>query len=107
MNTTPIYTMTVFEKTPKVSNGDRGQRTWGFMHDRADAEEYLLENYGDAFEGGWYEYAVVEEMAPGSFFGAPKVAWFKATLTEDRENVTVERCEAPAWADSICNWAMG
>jgi hypothetical protein len=45
-----------------------GSRTWGWYSEFADAEECVLNNFTDIYEGD-YEYALIEKAAEGVLYG--------------------------------------
>lgn len=63
-----IYTVTAFSKAElnEISNfPDIGERRYmGFYHTFFEAENAVLENFNDIYEG-MYKYVIIEEMDPG------------------------------------------
>lgn len=52
-------------------------RTWGWFTDFKTAEESVLENWGDIFEGE-FTYAVIEEVPEGTVTNCPtEEYWYK------------------------------
>lgn len=56
----------------------RSSRTWGWYSDLKGAEECVLNNYADIYEGE-YEYALVEKAAEGILYGGEESEehWYK------------------------------
>lgn len=102
-----IYCVTYFERTKRPDGPcSGGQRTWAWFREQAAAERFILENRTDGFEGGFYEYAVIESV-PEGFGLAQAICWFRSKVTADHEDITIERCDPPEWSRNMVNWAMG
>jgi hypothetical protein len=101
-----IYTLTVIEKTPGSHTAVRDHRTWLWVASLEQAERLMVDVREWLFESGFYEYAVIEEVPEG--FGIARAkAWYRASVSEDGESVSVDKSVAPEWADRIVNWGMG
>ena len=102
----PIYIVTVFEQTDS-SGRHPDHRVWGWMPTHLEAAKAVLTNATDMFEGRFYRWAVIEEVKHGIIARSVAVEWFEASLTEDREDITVAPCAPPEWSKGSCNWSMG
>ncbi len=77
---------------------------YGFFDTFEEAEACILEDNQDHFECGWYQFAVIEEVAPGSHSIGDALAWYKATY-EGKNKPRVEKMlQAPPQTEGICHW---
>lgn len=88
-----------------------GDRTWGWYETFEEAEEAILNNYGDLFECS-YNYACIEEVPPGVMVVAKVKQWYKATFDETKMEIEhhypeITKCEPPPYACSTVNFSMG
>lgn len=83
------------------------KRCWGWYSDVDRANLVAIENQGDVFESGCYNYAVVEEYPMGMWHIAKQVTWFKANF-EGSHLKSVDVLDGPpAWSKHTCNYSMG
>ncbi len=101
-----IYLVTCVEKT-RGTSGTRDTRTWGWFYDFEEACRSVLENHTDMFEGGWYEYAVIEGFEEGLCNLGLQKAWFRADYpTLEERDPVVSKVSRPEFAEGVCNWGM-
>lgn len=92
-----IYTICVIQVN---SDGTHDRRTVGFSFYKNQAIEWVERNDGDMHEES-YQYAVVEEFAPGVYYLATYQQWFKWV---DGKYVPTDK---PNDYACISNFAMG
>jgi hypothetical protein len=72
-----IFTIITFQKIKDLGNENniksRGKSTIGFMHDKQKAIQLVLDNACDIHEGGFYPYALVNEVPEGIYGINPKL----------------------------------
>lgn len=84
------------------------QRTWGYFDTFELAEEYVLNNYTDLFECGYYNLAVIEEMGPGICASATREWWYRAEYTGGGETWhDIQKIEKPPYFEHVCNFGIG
>lgn len=101
---TAIYTITCFKLLD--SENDRW-RTWGWYRNWSDANDAVLKNATDMFEGGYYNMAVVEKVEEGILPICGEHWWYKAFFEASDNKMKVERWGRPAQLEHICNFSMG
>jgi hypothetical protein len=99
----PIYTVTML--SAKRSGSDR--HTWGWHQTRETAEAAMRAGAGLLFEGGTFEYAVIEEVRPGLDTRRHAAWWFRAEHQGDDVYVIRALPTPPEFAANICDFSMG
>jgi hypothetical protein len=83
-------------------------RLWGLYDNFDAAEQTILANYGDFFEG-YYNYALIEEICVNTHMSLytplPQQWWYKAEF--DGDNVIVSKIEMPSEFQNISHWWVG
>jgi hypothetical protein len=69
-----VYFVTTLQLEPE---NVKRSRCVGYFLKPADAFTCVEENWGDIYENGYYEYAVVEEVKPGIYSYPRKEWWYK------------------------------
>lgn len=90
-------------------------RCVGWFPTFEEAEEYVVGNYGDLEEAGYYKWAVIEKMESGLYphHYIDENKWFqfeKRDKTQeewDPNAVTAVRIECPEQFKSTCGWGLG
>ncbi len=72
MKNDPIYVITMMRSKDYFEKFR--ERVVGFFHEKENAENHLLKNYGDIYENE-YDLAVIEETYPG-LFSINDTRWF-------------------------------
>lgn len=65
------------ETSEPAMDGFFSTRTVGWYSSKKDAEDCVLNNYGDIHEDGCYQYATIEEVHEGLYPFVEKSWWFK------------------------------
>jgi len=82
-----------------IENGElKRQCAWGYYFDYISAEKAVLENHTDIYECGYYNYAVIAELKPGTVarivnFKSQK--WFIVEYKENDPDPKVTPCKNP------------
>jgi hypothetical protein len=106
-----IYTVTVFfiyeEKIKR-------ERQWGYFLALADAEKCIEENWGDIYECGYYNYAVIEELPEGICPKAKLEKWYKAEYKKDwwkpgyeKDSYSITKTNKPEFLEKVIGFSMG
>ena len=111
-----IFTITTFQHIGDVYLKDgksfkhRGSRTVGYMHDKQKAIQLVLNNTCDLNEGGYYPYALVEEV-PEGIYGIDselsfedRVTWF-AWCDDSNSYKIIDKC--PDDLDNKIGFSLG
>lgn len=56
--------------------GERRKSTVGCFPTLAEAEQCVLENWGNIYENGWYPWVVIEELIWGLYPCSQHTRWF-------------------------------
>ncbi len=99
-----IYTMTVIRFKPDNISKDV-RRTWGWYTTFDEADTAVMLNYGDMFESGYYQLAVVEKMESGALAMMKREWWYKASCNNGK--MKVEKIDKPARYGRTVNFSMG
>ena len=99
-----VFTVTSIESSDGIGCGFCEKRCWGWVATEKEAEYAVSINAGDMQETT-YDYVVIEKYPSGIPAVAEIVAWYKWTGNYPNGPVW-ERCEAPKWAEGICNWSF-
>lgn len=88
--------MPYFITTLNLEDDGRGiyitrSRTVGFYNSFEKAEKAVENNYGDIYECGYYNYAVIENIEEGLYQYDFKGKWYRW----NEDNDAFERCERP------------
>lgn len=94
----PIFTVTTVRHALAAGN-----RAVGYYYTFVDADADVRENVMDINEGGYYFYAVIEEVLPGIYMHPRKELWYKW----NRDNETYEPCEKPERFKQVIGWSLG
>jgi hypothetical protein len=84
-------------------HSSRDERTVGFFFKYEDAEQCVLENWGDIIEARTYNIAVIEEITEGLYPFPSLEQWFKLVDDEDR----FEKMDKPKCFDKVINFGIG
>lgn len=112
MNTNSIFLLVVIGERARRGTGDLARdtsldrRCWGWFPKQEQAEKSVIDNEGDPFEAGWYQWAAIQRIPPGSHASGEVVAWFRAVYTPGNNVPRVERVpdeELPSWTKD--EWA--
>lgn len=124
-----IYVITLLEGPKKgpVTGGwipEKGaqKRAWAWHPTLEEAKKDCLDQSLDLFEGGTFQFAVIEAVEPG-WCVAEQVAWFVCSRMPSLRvekappggqekslldyNFAVRECEQPVWARNTVNWGLG
>lgn len=102
-----IFLLVVIGERPSKATGDLARdvrldrRCWGWFPTQERAEKSVVDNEGDPFEAGWYQWAAIQRVPPGSHASGEIVAWFQAIYTPGQNRPRVERVavdQLPPWA---------
>lgn len=99
-----IYVMTVFRfrvKTPEKYS----TRVWGWYPTFDEANQAVRKNFGDMFECGYYQMALIEKMNAGCVAMCEQEWWYKASYKEGKTKVT--RTKKPKQFEGIVHFSMG
>lgn len=99
-----IYTMTVM-RFSKKDKRKTSQRVWGWYPTFAEAKRAVLGNYGDMFESGYYQLAVIEEMRAGCLAMSTNEWWYEGTYVNGQTKV--KKIEKPKQFQRIVHFSMG
>jgi hypothetical protein len=129
-NRKPIYFVTVFWVHPESLENEgfenpnedynkwessyyKRKRCWGWYKDLERAERCVKENWGDIYENGYYNLALIEPITEGMIGVCPgDERWFKVVaLPEDTfkplEEYKIVEIQAPKIFANICGWSLG
>jgi hypothetical protein len=80
------------------------KRAWIIYDNFKDAEEHMLNNYCDCFEGS-FNYGLIEEITVNSGHNIPKTFWYKAT---HKNYITkVKKIKCTKMFEKTCNFFVG
>lgn len=108
-----IYIITLF----KIESGIvRHERTLGWLENFEEAEECVLSNYGDMYEYGEYNVALIEKMPSGLYMKPREEFWYAVDKYGEQYNpitqgfdipeYKVERCEKPGIFEKLGGFSM-
>lgn len=106
-----IYTVVTFwiEEDDKKSH----HRTPAFFLDKEKAVKCINENWGDIYECGYYNYALIEPFTEGLYGSCARdLEWYFVEYNPDfRTNgepeYTVSRCSTPKRYKNIVGFGLG
>jgi len=108
-----IYTVaTLYIVNEKIKR----DRTVGWFQDKEKAIQCIRENWGDIYECGYYNYALVEKISEGLYNigGAQEgleESWFTVEPIQDEEgcvrDYNIEETNKPDFLDKVINFSMG
>ena len=99
-----VCTISIESQDPELTkDGYFSTRTVGWFSSKKDAEECVLNNYGDIYEDGCYQYATIEEAHEGLYPYIEKSWWFKW----DREKGGYQPIKKPEAYKHMCNFSIG
>ena len=106
-----IYTLTVlYIKDKKIVD----RRCWGYFFKSSDAERCIMENGGDIYEQGSYNYAVIEGVPEGILTTCEIEKWYYIhfniwTKRSNYEGDTyvIKGIEKPEFLKRVVGFAMG
>lgn len=82
------------------------ERLWGYFRDRDRAIQAVMENWGANFdEAGYYDGAIIEEVAEGYFESQHDQRWFYRRAAG--EEWKMEEIPEPVWFKQVCGLTMG
>lgn len=108
-----IYLVTVFWLTPEAEKDEPAgesvehSRTWGWFPTLAIADEAIRENDAGMFEDGYYNAAVIEEMAWGSIAMAEREHWYRVDYDRATGAYAVAPRDKPAALAGVIGFGMG
>ena len=106
-----VFFVTVLFDNDKVRRGGlQRSRTWGFFFNFEDAERSVLENWGDIYELGYYNLAVIEEMPEGicPCEDEATTRWYKVEYDGNKEGKhIVTPIDRPEKYKQVCNFSIG
>ena len=111
-NLTVIYTITAFKLVRATEQDEftiKHHRTWGWVAERGEARRIILDNEGDLFEDGYYNFALIEEVQAGAWAETRAVAWFEAVYTKGSRTPAISwyGAQSPPGLAGTCNFSMG
>lgn len=89
---------------------DEHQRTVGYFLDKSFAEETVLNNYGDIYEHGHYNLAVIEEVPEGLYQYDIEPDWYSVEFGRDEDSqarYTVRKIDTPDFAKNLVGFSIG
>ena len=100
-----VFTVcTVSIETPEPAmDGFFSTRTVGWYSSKKDAEDCVLNNYGDIYEDGCYQYATIEEVHEGLYPFVEHSWWFKW----DKEKGGYQPIDKPEAYCHMSNFSIG
>lgn len=92
--------------------GERHERCVGYFNTFEEAEKATLENWGDIYECGYYQYVVIEAIKPGLYSIDIHPTWYEAKWIESNAEYPlgryeVTKIETPDFAECMCGWSIG
>ncbi len=79
-----------------------------WFSDFNDAEQVILNNYGDIFEDNYYNIALIEKVNKGLYPESTCVSWYEAIYEDPYSDpVSIKKIEMPTCLDKICNFGIG
>ena len=76
-------------------------RCVGYFNSYEEAEEIVTGNYGDLYEEGYYQYAVIENIPEGLYQYDFEPVFFKW------DNGEFKKCDRPEGLENICGLSIG
>lgn len=107
-----LTTVGFYSNQHGIHAGERHSRCVGYFDTFNEAETAALENWGDIYECGYYEYVVIEAIGSGLYQTDFHPSWYKAEWVESSKEhlagrYSVTKIDPPEFASHICGWGIG
>ena len=100
-----IYVITIIKGNQEIEY----QRSVGYYLEQSHAIDTVMNNIGDIYEWGAYNYALIEKIEPGLYQYDVEPLWFSVEPVRKEKGIdyNIKTVDAPDFAKNTVGFALG